>query len=64
MSVPQSVIDQAEEIRQAGPVNMMDSKGVQYFAHAEDFYDLVNWIEDHPGEWWEVLEQLGKGDSE
>ena len=54
------VIDQAEKIRQAGPVNMLDRKGVQYHAHQEGFDDLVLWIEDNPRTYMDLLMEVGK----
>ncbi len=60
MGINQEVIDQAEEIRQAGPVNMMDRKGVQYYAFQEDYFELVNWIEDNPKNYMDLLGKLGR----
>ena len=56
--IDQKVIDQAEEIRQAGPVNMLDRKGVQYHADQKGFYTLVLWIEDHPRSYMDLLGEL------
>ena len=58
--IDQKVIDQAEKIRQAGPVNMLDRKGVQYHAEQEGFYALVLWIENHPQTYMDLLTEVGK----
>ncbi len=58
--IDQNVIDQAEEIRQAGPVNMLDRKGVQYHADQEGYYALVLWIEDNPQTYMDLLVEVGK----
>ena len=58
--IDQEVIDQAEEIRQAGPVNMMDRVGVQQEAHERGSYSLVVWIEDNRGDYLSLLSELGR----
>ena len=58
--IDQAVIDQAEAIRKAGPVNMMDRLGVQYHADKEGMYGLVVWIEDNPKSYMDLLNELGK----
>ncbi len=55
----QEVIDQAEQVRQAGAVNMMDRRGVQVEANQSEFYALVLWIEDNPSNYSDLLQQLG-----
>ncbi len=57
--ITQDIIDQAETIRQAGPVNMMDRRGVQYHADQMEMYGLVVWIEDNPKDYMNLLQALG-----
>ena len=59
--IDQNIIDQAEAIRQAGPVNMMDRLGVQYHADQAGMYGLVVWIEDNPKDYMSLLTELGRG---
>lgn len=63
--IDQEVIDQAEKIREAGPVNMVDRIGVQHEANKREFYALVLWVEDHPNTYGSLLGALmdrGKGE--
>ncbi len=59
VTITQEVIDQAEKIRQAGPVNMFDRQGVQYHANERGDYALVLWIEDNPKDYYGLLQHLG-----
>ena len=38
-------------IRDSGETNMLDYKMVQYIANREGYYELVVYIEDHPGKY-------------
>ena len=58
-TITQDIIDQAETIRAAGPVNMMDQRGVQYHADQMEMYGLVVWIEDNPKDYMNLLQALG-----
>lgn len=59
MNIPQLVVDQADTVRRSGACNMMGSKDVQFHAFHMDLYQLCNWIDEHPGGWWELLIALG-----
>lgn len=39
------LLDQFEDVRQTGKVNMLDFCGVQVVAHQRGHHDLVAWIE-------------------
>ncbi len=58
--IDQEVIDQAEEIRQAGPVNMMDRVGVQREANDRGYFELVVWIDANQGDYGSLLGELGR----
>lgn len=39
------------KVRELGEVNMFDTKGVQYIAYREGFYELVVYLEEHRKEY-------------
>ena len=43
--------EQILAIRDSGETNMFDVKTVQYLAFHRDFYELVDWLEDHRKEY-------------
>ncbi len=53
------IIEQVEAVREAGPVNMMDRKGVQYYADQDGSFALVIWIEDNPRNYMDLLMAMG-----
>ncbi len=56
--IDQEVIDQAEKIRKAGPVNMMDRIGVRHEANARGYFELVVWIDANRGDYGSLLREL------
>ena len=45
--VPAEVLEQLEVIRESGLTNMFDFNTVQRLAYEQDFYELVNWMEEN-----------------
>ena len=43
--------EQILAVRDTGETNMFDVSAVQQIAMREEFYELVNWIEDHKKEY-------------
>lgn len=61
MNIEQTIVDQAEQVRQEGRFNMMDRNGVQTAAYDNELYDLVTWIEEHDsGEYMALLNEVGR----
>ena len=46
---------QLEEIRASGETNMVDFYRVQWIAFQRKYYELVNWLTDHKGEYLKFL---------
>ncbi len=53
--VPQVVAEQLERIRQSGETNMLARNVVQVIADQEGFWELVLWIEAHPGDYARLI---------
>ena len=51
----EKIREQIMAIRDSGVTNMLDTKTVQYYAYQNDFYELVNYIEEHPKEYWHFI---------
>ena len=47
----EKVKEQILEIRDSGLTNMLDWRAVQYLAYQRDFFELVNFLEDHRKEY-------------
>ena len=58
--IPDRVLDELEQIRAEGPVNMMDRRGVQAEANIRGMYTLVCWIEDNQRRYMEALMAMGQ----
>ncbi len=51
----EKIKEQIMEIRDSGVTNMLDVKSVQFHAFHNGFYELVNYIEEHPKEYWHFI---------
>ena len=51
----EKIREQIMAIRDSGEINMLDSRGVQYIANRENYYELVIFIEDHNREYWNFI---------
>lgn len=47
--------EQIMAIRDSGVTNMLDTKAVQYYAFQNNFFELVNYIEEHSKEYWHFI---------
>lgn len=56
-------LEQLLEIRESGVTNMFDFNTVQRIAYERDFYDLVNWMEEHKNEYGTLI-MYGAADKE
>jgi len=56
------VQQQLEAVRRSGKANMFDRSLVQRVAYESDYFELVNWIEDHSSdEYVQLLMDNDKG---
>lgn len=49
------IVEQILKIRESGKYNMFDIKGVQREAYELGFYELVNFILEHPKEYADFI---------
>lgn len=55
-------LEQLLEIRDSGETNMFDFNTVQRLAYEQDFYELVNWMEEHKNEYGRLIMYGAEGD--
>lgn len=51
MIMTETIKAQILKVKELGEVNMFDTKGVQYIANREGFYELVVYLEEHRKEY-------------
>lgn len=51
----EKIKEQLLAIRDSGETNMLDKNMVQRLAFDRGFYELVNYIEEHPKEYWHFI---------
>ena len=55
VKIDQVALEQLLEIRDSGATNMFDFNTVQRLAYEQDFYELVNWMEEHKNEYAKLI---------
>ncbi len=55
VKIDQVALEQLLEIRDSGATNMFDFNTVQRLAYDQDFYELVNWMEEHKNEYGRLI---------
>ncbi len=55
VKIDQVALEQLLEIRDSGATNMFDFNTVQRLAYEQDFYELVNWMEEHKNEYGRLI---------
>lgn len=55
VKIDQVALEQLLEIRDSGATNMFDFNTVQRLAYEQDFYELVNWMEEHKKEYGRLI---------
>ena len=62
VKIDQVALEQLLEIRDSGATNMFDFHTVQRLAYEQDFYELVNWMEEHKNEYGRLIMYGAEGD--
>ncbi len=62
VKIDQVALEQLLEIRDSGATNMFDFNTVQRLAYEQDFYELVNWMEEHKNEYGRLIMYGAEGD--
>lgn len=57
-------LEQLLEIRDSGATNMFDFHTVQRLAYEQDYFELVNWMEEHQNEYGRLIMYGAEGDDE
>lgn len=60
LTVPVTVLEQLKIVQESGRVNMVDSNGVQFVAHALRLRELAAWLRRHQHAYDELLMQFGR----
>ena len=63
VKIDKTALEQLLEIRDTGLTNMFDFNTVQRLAYEMDFYELVNWMEEHKNEYGALI-MYGAADDE
>lgn len=53
--IDKTALEQLLEIRSTGLTNMFDFNTVQRMAYEMDFYELVEWMEEHKNEYGSLI---------
>ena len=62
VKIDKVALEQLLEIRDSGATNMFDFNTVQRLAYEQDFYELVNWMEEHKNEYGRLIMYGAEGD--
>ena len=62
VKIDQIALEQLLEIRDSGATNMFDFNMVQRLAYEQDFYELVNWMDEHKNEYGKLIMYGAEGD--
>lgn len=57
-TITPGLIEDINEIRLSGEVNMLDRDGVQVIANDMEYFDLVVWIQDNQNDYMTLLRSI------